>query len=97
MGKFSKALSGIDTEPESQSVPGTQPVPVATKPAKQGKRNNPEYTQISAYVRRRIFKAVKSQLPVVEKDFGELVDSLLEEWLRNEGFNEENNWGIKQR
>lgn len=97
MGKFSKALSGIDTEPEPQSASDTQPVKAADKPVKQGKRNNPEYTQVSAYVRRCIFKAVKSQLPVVEKDFGELVDSLLEEWLRREGLSEENDWGIRRR
>jgi ribosomal protein L19E len=49
-----------------------------------GKRDNKEeYTQASAYIRRDIHKKVKSALVDEEKEFSELVEELLVEWLKS--------------
>jgi hypothetical protein len=47
-----------------------------------GKRDNKEeFTQASAYIRRDVHKRVKSALVDEEKEFSELVEELLVEWL----------------
>ena len=48
-----------------------------------GKRDNKEeYTQASAYIRRDVHKRVKSALALEDKEFSELVEELLEGWLK---------------
>jgi ribosomal protein L19E len=49
-----------------------------------GKRDNKvEFTQASAYVRRETHRQVKSALALEGKEFSELVEELLTEWLRS--------------
>jgi ribosomal protein L19E len=49
-----------------------------------GKRDNKEeYTQASAYIRRNVHKQVKSALALEDKEFSELVEELLEGWLKS--------------
>ncbi len=49
-----------------------------------GKRDNKaEYTQASAYIRRETHRQVKSALALEEKEFSELVEELLSEWLKS--------------
>ena len=49
-----------------------------------GKRDNKaEYTQASAYVRRETHRQVKSALALEDKEFSELVEELLTEWLKS--------------
>jgi ribosomal protein L19E len=49
-----------------------------------GKRENKEeYTQASAYIRRDVHKQVKSALALEDKEFSELVEELLERWLKS--------------
>lgn len=51
-----------------------------------GKRENKEeYTQASAYIRRDVHKQVKSALALEDKEFSELVEELLERWLKSRG------------
>lgn len=51
-----------------------------------GKRDNKEeYTQASAYIRRDVHKKVKAALVQEEKEFSELVEELLVEWLKSRG------------
>lgn len=51
-----------------------------------GKRDNKEeYTQASAYIRRDVHKKVKSALVDEEKEFSELVEELLVDWLNSRG------------
>jgi len=51
---------------------------------KTGKRSNPEYRQVSAWVRRETYDRVVRRLFVKEnrREFSELVQSLLEDWLK---------------
>ncbi len=49
-----------------------------------GKRDNKtEFTQASAYIRRETHRRVKSALALEEKEFSELVEELLSEWLKS--------------
>ncbi len=61
-----------------------------TTPAKKvgrprtGKRSNPEYRQVSAWVRRDTYDRVTRRLFLDERrEFSDLVESLLREWLRS--------------
>lgn len=48
-----------------------------------GKRNDPDYEQVTAYVRKRVHRDVKIALLQDEprREFSELVDELLRKWL----------------
>lgn len=46
-----------------------------------GKRDDEHYTQASAYILRKTHKKVKAALIEDEKEFSELIEELLTEWL----------------
>ena len=50
-----------------------------------GKRSNPDYEQVSAYIKKETYRKVKIALleQGKEQDFSELVEGLLNEWLSN--------------
>jgi hypothetical protein len=50
-----------------------------------GKRNNPDYDQTTAYVRKDTYKAVRIALieEGEERDYSELVEELLAKWLKS--------------
>jgi len=49
-----------------------------------GKRDNKaEFTQASAYIRRETHRQVKSALALEEKEFSELIEELLSDWLKS--------------
>ena len=50
-----------------------------------GKRSNPAYRQISTYVRSDLYRSVKRELLMEERDFSDLMDELLAEWIRRRG------------
>lgn len=50
-------------------------------PPKVGKRSDPSYRQISTYVRSDLYRAVKRELFTDERDFSDLMDELLSEWV----------------
>lgn len=50
---------------------------------KTGKRSDPNYRQISTYVRGDLYKQVRKRLTDEERDFAELLDELLEKWIAN--------------
>ena len=51
---------------------------------KTGKRSNPDYQQVSAWVRKDTYEQVTTRLFVKEKrrEFSDLVQALLVDWLR---------------
>jgi hypothetical protein len=75
--KFAELLGevGIGTP----TMPGSE-APVVT-PAKVGKRSDPAYRQISTYVRSDLYRIVKRELLMEERDFSDLMDELLGEWV----------------
>ena len=46
-----------------------------------GKRSNPAYRQISTYVRSDLYRSVKRELLMEERDFSDLMDELLADWM----------------
>ncbi len=48
-----------------------------------GKKNNPAYTQTTAYVRNEIYGEVRNRLikQRAKQDYSELVEELLQQWL----------------
>lgn len=90
--KLFEAQKDETTEPEQTPLPvQTQPVqplqPVQPTPVEQkrgrakGKRSDPNYTQVGAYIPKELDKAVKRKLLDTDQDFSELVADLLTKWL----------------
>lgn len=52
---------------------------------KTGKRSNPDYTQVSAWVRKDTYRRVTDRLYVKEdrREFSDLIQALLVEWLKS--------------
>jgi len=48
-----------------------------------GKRSNPEYTQVTSYIRKETYKQVRRELLDNEREFSGLIQELLEEWLQS--------------
>ncbi len=77
------------TPPEVATLPSAAETPasvvVAERPKKEalgGKRNNPDYVQRTAYITQKTDRAVKKKLiDIGNKEFSELVEELLAEWL----------------
>ncbi len=67
-----------------------QPTPSTGRPAN-GKKSDPRYKQVTAYVRKDLHRHVTDALydeargreDAKRKEFSELVDELLEQWLKN--------------
>lgn len=67
---------------KSQQEKTTQTQPTKTTTRATGKRSNPDYVQVGAYIKRSTDKAVKRLLiDNDEMDFSELVESLLLQWI----------------
>jgi hypothetical protein len=47
-----------------------------------GKRDDASYTQASSYIPRELHKKVKAALVEEEKEYSELIEELLTEWLK---------------
>ena len=50
---------------------------------RKGKRNDPDYTQISAYVRKDTHRAVMQAI-VTKRDLSDLIEELFTEWLKKQ-------------
>jgi hypothetical protein len=48
-----------------------------------GKRQNPAYQQISAYVRRDLYERVRRELIGKSDDFSDLLEAWMQQWLSN--------------
>ncbi len=92
MSKFNdilKAAKERDLEVET-------PAPAEPKPQKsgrpRGKRSNPDYEQVTAYIKRETYRNTKIALLQQEnkQEFSELVEQLLSEWLSTQKSNNSN-------
>ncbi len=77
--KFDGLMRVRGRSPEAvDEVPRTaDPTPTG----RAGKRSNDEYRQISAYIRKDTHRRVKIALLEQDREFSELVEELLGEWL----------------
>lgn len=87
----SRRGSGETPEPSSASGggPGHGRRPARRRTRKAGKRNDPNYHQASAYVRRDVYRQVQRALLASDDappDYSTLVETLLIEWLEDEGW-----------
>ncbi len=57
-------------------------VPVSSGRQK-GKRSNPEYVQVGAHIPKELHRQVKRRLFDAERDMGDLLTELLQEWIRH--------------
>jgi ABC-type phosphate transport system auxiliary subunit len=46
-----------------------------------GKRQNPAYQQISAYVRRDLYDSIRRELVGQSQDFSDLLESWMQDWV----------------
>lgn len=56
--------------------------PIGASPRK-GKRNDPAYTQISAYIRKDTHRAVMQEI-ITKRDLSDLIEELFTEWLKKQ-------------
>lgn len=52
-------------------------------PRQKGKRSNPDYTQISAYILKDTHRAVMQEI-VTKRDLSDLIEELFTEWLKKQ-------------
>ena len=88
--RFSGVLNRVtlpDPAPEvkTEPIPPTPP-PVVTVPAPKmgrpaGKKTNPEYTQVTVYLRKEVHRQAKKILIDDGREFSELVDQLVDRWI----------------
>ena len=74
--KFAELLGEVGFPAEIPQEPES-----AAPPAKVGKRSDPAYRQISTYVRSHLYRSVKRELLMEERDFSDLMDELLAAWV----------------
>ncbi len=75
-----KAKPQKDSRKRKPQLASEQPAPKMGRP-KTGKRSNPDFRQITAWVRRDTYLAVQRRLLDTEGEVSELVQALFEEWL----------------
>ena len=71
----------VDAAPAPEPTAEASPRRVGRPPG--GKKSSADYVQVSAYVRKRLYRDVKIALLMDDdgRDFSELVDGLLAGWL----------------
>jgi len=79
VAKKSKFEGLISMQPEAPEDSSTTPLPQSKK----GKRDNPDYQQISAYIRKDTYRAVKQSI-VTKRDLSDLIEELFTDWLKNQ-------------
>ena len=74
-----------ETPAEEPPPPSPAPAPAKKRGRPAGKRSDAEFIQVTAYIRKATHQEVKIALLKSgnDKDFSELVDSLLDGWLKS--------------
>ena len=57
--------------------------PTRKEDARRGKKGNPDYAQVTAYIPKKLHLAVKRKLIGMEDDFSVTVEKLLAGWVRS--------------
>lgn len=68
---------------KSASGPAPEVEPKQRQRKATGKRSDPNYIQVGAYIPIELNKSVKRRLVDTDKDFSELVAELLDQWVQN--------------
>ena len=78
---FESLASRRQKSAKSEPIKQLSDEPVKQRGRAKGKRSDPNYTQVGAYIPKELDKAVKRKLIDEELDFSELVAQLLDEWV----------------
>ena len=73
----------VKAEPELAPLPASPPPPTLVAPKMgrpAGKKTNPEYTQVTVYLRKEVHRQAKKLLIDDGREFSELVDELVSKW-----------------
>jgi hypothetical protein len=65
---------------KGRAAPAASPAELSRR---KGKRNDPDYTQISAYIRKETHRAVMQEI-VTKRDLSDLIEELFTEWLKKQ-------------
>lgn len=93
-GRFGSILQKIKEKPgegsdefdpkleEPEAVP-QQPAPLVKKKRKLSKKNDPDYTQTTAYIRAKVYDETRKRLidERRKRNYSDLVNDLLSKWL----------------
>ena len=86
---FAKVLENFGKLPaETEAQPSKAQASAPTVPRRKvgrppGKKSNPDYTQVTVYLRKRTHLAAKKNLLDEGREFSELVEALVAHWVRN--------------
>lgn len=75
------------SKPKKQKQTSGEPEPTAASVRvgrPRAKRSDPNYMQVTAYLRRATYTAARKRLFDDGREFSELVEDLVGEWLKNE-------------
>ncbi|WOD37392.1 hypothetical protein [Nodosilinea sp. E11] len=84
---FDKLAQKREKIAKSVIDPGPKTEPKKHQRKATGKRSDPNYIQVGAYIPIELNKCVKRQLVDTDKDFSELVAELLEQWVHSKSIN----------
>ena len=84
LDNFGKLPTAAEAEPPK--LQATAPVPTRRKVGRPpGKKSNPDYTQVTVYLRKRTHLAAKKNLLDDGREFSELVEDLVAQWAQRFG------------
>jgi len=71
---------------KAKAAPPPEPAPGPKQRQRRalGKRSDPDYIQVGAYIPKALNKDVKRLLVDVDQDFSELVAELLQKWVKRQ-------------
>ena len=82
--RFGKVVDTFGKLPQAEQSAAAAPAARrAGRPP--GKKNNPDYRQVTVYLREEAHRAAKKLLLDEQRDFSELVDDLVGQWLQTSG------------
>ncbi|QQE67705.1 hypothetical protein GFS31_44180 (plasmid) [Leptolyngbya sp. BL0902] len=88
---MSDTANMFDKLAQSRQKAKATPEPIAEDTPKKrqrkatGKRSDPNYVQVGAYIPIELNKQVKRQLIDLDQDFSDLIADLLEQWVQDQG------------
>ena len=82
--RFSGVLGKVrkgDSAPQESESPAPSPSKIGRP---RGKKSDPDYRQVTVYLREEVHRAAKKRLLDQDKQFSELVDELVDQWVKSE-------------
>ena len=90
MSKFNDIFKAAKEREHNEEPKTPVEPPIAKQPKRKGrpkgKRSNPDYEQVTAYIKKETYRQIRIALLEQDntKDFSELVEQLLDEYLRTQ-------------